>query len=122
MYIYKTVFDNELEGKVWLEREGVWKEVTEEGVTTMQYTNGTQSVVNIGKIIEIKPTCDSDGNLITPAVYYPGWAYDIMTTDVIDFGQYQVFPGDKSASQFYGWPRNTDNLVPDPPVNNEEEE
>ena len=52
MYIYKTVFDNELEGKVWLEREGVWKEVTEEGVTTMQYINGTLAVVNIGKVVD----------------------------------------------------------------------
>ena len=45
-----------------------------------------------------------------------------MTTDVIDFGQYQVFPGDDAALQFAGWPINTNHLVPDPPVNNEEEE
>ena len=117
MYIYKTVFDNELEGKVWLEREGVWKEVTEEGVTTMQYINGTLAVVNIGKVVDESKTTDPEN-----PVYYPGWAYDIMTPAVIQFGQYQVFPGNKAAAQFYGWPRNTNNLVPDPPVNNEEEE
>lgn len=117
MYIYKTVFDSELEGKVWLEREGVWKEVTEEGVTTMEFINGTRAVVNLGKVIDYSKTT----NLENP-VYYPGWAYDIMTPAVIQFGQYQVFPGDKAVSQFFGWPRNTDHLVPDPLVNNEEEE
>ena len=122
MYIYKTVFDNELEGKVWLERENVWKEVTEEGVTTMEYINGTQAVVNVGKVIKTPGTYDPDGHEITPPVYYPGWAYDIMTPAVIDFGQYEVYPGDSSAHSFFGWPRNTDDLVPNPPVNNEEEE
>ena len=117
MYIYKTVFDNELEGKVWLEREGGWKEVTEEGVTTMQYINGTLAVVNIGKVVDESKTTDPDN-----PVYYPGWAYDIMSSAVLDFGANEVYPGDKAVSQFYGWPRNTDNLVPNPPVNNEEEE
>ena len=45
-----------------------------------------------------------------------------MSTAVLDFGANEVYPGDKAVSQFYGWPRNTDNLVPNPPVNNEEEE
>ncbi len=121
MYIYKTVFDNELEGKVWLERENVWKEVTEEGVTTMQYTNGTQAVVNVGKVIKTPGTYGPDGQEIAPTVYYPGWAYDIMTPAVIDFGQYEVYPGDSSAHSFSGWPRNTDDLEPNPPINNEEE-
>lgn len=117
MYIYKSVFDNELEGKVWLEREGVWKEVKEEGTTYMEYINGTASVANVGKIVDKNKTTDPEN-----PVYYPGWAYDVMTTDVIDFGQYQVFPGDDAALQFAGWPINTNHLVPDPPVNNEEEE
>ena len=117
MYIYKSVFDNELEGKVWLEREGVWREVTEEDTTYMEYINGTASVANVGKIVDKNKTTDPEN-----PVYYSGWAYDVMTTDVIDFGQYQVFPGDDAALQFAGWPINTNHLVPDPPVNNEEEE
>jgi|TARA_B100001093_G_scaffold212756_1_gene204183 hypothetical protein len=117
MYIYKTVFDSQIEGKVELINKGVWKEVTEEGVTTMQYINGTLAVVNIGKVVDESKTTDPDN-----PVYYPGWAYDIMSSAVLDFGANEVYPGDKAVSQFYGWPRNTDNLVPNPPVNNEEEE
>ncbi len=122
MYIYKTVFDSQIEGKVELINKGVWKEITEEGVTTMQYINGTRAVVDIGKVVETPGTYGPDGHEITPPVYYPGWAYDIMSTAVLDFGANEVYPGDKAVSQFYGWPRNTDNLVPNPPVNNEEEE
>ncbi len=117
MYIYKTVFDSQIEGKVELINKGVWKEVTEEGVTTMQYINGTLAVVNIGKVVDESKTTDPDN-----PVYYPGWAYDIMSSAVLNFGANEVYPGDKAVSQFYGWPRNTDNLVPNPPVNNEEEE
>jgi len=46
--IYKTNFADETTGKAALVAAGVWAEVTEEGVTQMVYTNGTQAVVNIG--------------------------------------------------------------------------
>ena len=51
MNIYKTVFDTEQQGKDVLIQKDVWQEVTEEGVTSMQYINGTKAVVNIGKVI-----------------------------------------------------------------------
>ena len=114
MKIYKTVFDNELEGKDYLISKGVWAEVTEEGVTSMQYINGTKAVVNIGKVVETPGTYGPDGHEITPPIYYPGWAYDIMSTDTLDFGSNEVYPGDASAHQFYGFPRNAE--VPPPTV------
>ena len=120
MYIYKTVFDSEVEGKVELINKGVWAEVTEEGVTTMQYINGTQGVVNVGKVIEIPGTYGPDGQEIKPPVYYPGWAYDIMSKDWIDFGANEVYPGEESAHSFFGWPR--DSEVPKPPSPPEDEE
>ncbi len=104
MNIYKTVFDTEEQGKEVLIQKGVWEEVTEEGVTSMQYINGTESVVNIGKVVEIPATYDDEGNILTPAVYYPGWAYDIMSTDTLDFGDKEVYPGAKSAHSFFGYP------------------
>ena len=52
MNIYKTVFDTEQQGKDVLIQKDVWQEVTEEGVTSMQYINGTKAVVNIGKVIK----------------------------------------------------------------------
>ena len=108
MNIYKTVFDTEQEGKTVLISKGVWEEVTAEGVTTMQFINGTAAVVNVGKVVEIPATYDDEGNVITPAVYYPGWAYDIMSSDTLDFGSNEVYPGDASAHSFYGWPVNAE--------------
>ena len=119
MNIYKTVFDTEQQGKDVLIQKGVWEEVTEEGVTSMRYINGTKAVVNIGKVVEIPGTYDPDGKEITPPVYYPGWAYDIMSTDELDFGDKEVYPAEKSAHQFYGYSRGAE--VPKEDTAEEEE-
>jgi hypothetical protein len=31
-----------------------------------------------------------------------------MTTDTLDFGVFEVYPGDLSAHSFAGWPRNSE--------------
>jgi len=116
MNIYKTNFPTEQEGFDYLVSQNVWQEVTEEGVTSMQYINGTQAVVNIGKVVEIPATYDDEGNELTPPVYYDGWAYDVMSSDLLDFGTYEVFPGDAAAHSFMGWPRGAEV----PPTNSEE--
>ena len=108
MDIYKTVFDNELQGKNYLISQGVWTEVTEDGITSMQFTNGTAAVVNIGKIVEFPATYDDEGNELTPAVYFDGWTYDIMSSDILDFGTYEVYPADKAAHSFLGWARDAE--------------
>ena len=108
MYIYKIVYDTEALGKQALIDKGVWEEVTEEGVTTMNYLGGTQAVVNVGKVVETPAVVDDEGNIITPPVYYPGWAYDVMNTQSVDFGSNLVLPGDNAAHSFLGLPRNTD--------------
>ena len=100
MNIYKTVFDTEQQGKDILVSKGVWKEVTEDGVTSMQFINGTAAVVNIGKVVDPTKTTDPEN-----PVFYPGWAYDIMSSDLLDFGTYEVYPGDEAAHSFYGYPR-----------------
>jgi len=105
MNIYKTNFPTEQEGFDYLVSQGVWKEVTEEGVTSMQYINGTQAVVNIGNVVKIPATYDDQGHELTPPVYYDGWAYDIMSTDTLDFGSFEVYPADKSVHSFFGYPR-----------------
>ena len=119
MYIYKTNFNTEQEGKDALIAKEVWQEVTEEGVTQMVYINGTRSVVNIGKIVETPGTYGPDGHEITPPVYYDGWAYDIMSADVIDFGENEVYPGDSAAHSFFGWPRGAEVPKPIPPIEEE---
>ena len=108
MQIYKTVFDTEQQGKDILISKGVWEEVTEEGVTSMQFINGTAAVVNIGKVVEIPATYDADGNELTPPIYYPGWAYDIMSSDLLDFGTYEVFPAPNEVHSFMGWDKDSE--------------
>jgi len=102
--IYKTNFTTEAKGKETLIAKGVWQEVTEEGQTSMQYINGTQAVVNIGKI---EDTRNIDPENPVPPVYYDGWAYDIMSSDTLDFGSDEVYPVE-AAHSFAGWPRNAE--------------
>lgn len=103
MHIYKLVFDTEQQGKQVLIDNNVWEEVTEEGVTTLRYINGTKGVVNIGKVIDPQATIDPEH-----PIYYPGYAYDVISTDELDLEQYRVYPNGSAAHQFYGYKREDD--------------
>ena len=105
MNIYKTNFPTEQEGKDYLATVGVWEEITDEGVTSMNYINGTQAVVNIGKV---EDTRNIDPENPEPPIYYDGWAYDIMSSDTLDFGTDEVFPAEFSVHSFAGYPRNSE--------------
>ena len=104
MHIYKLVFDTEQQGKQVLIDNNVWEEVTIEGVTSMQYINGTKGVVNIGKVINPQATTDPEH-----PIYYPGWAYDVMSTDELELEQYRVYPNGSAAHMFYGYKRDDEN-------------
>tara|TARA_R110000744_G_scaffold354855_1_gene461274 strand:- start:73 stop:369 length:297 start_codon:yes stop_codon:yes gene_type:complete len=97
MNIYKTVFNTELQGKNYLLNIGVLIDVDEETL----FSENTASVVNIGKIVEVPAIYDEDGNILTQAVFYPGWAFDIMSSDILDFGTYEVYPVN-AAHSFLG--------------------
>ena len=97
MNIYKTVFNTELQGENYLLNIGVLIDV--DGETF--FSENTASVVNIGKIVEVPAIYDEDGNILTQAVYYPGWAFDIMSSDILDFGTYEVYPVN-AAHSFLG--------------------
>jgi hypothetical protein len=103
MHIYKLVFDTEQQGKQILIDNNVWEEVTEEGVTSMRYINGTKGVVYIGKVINPQATTDPEH-----PIYYPGYAYDVMSTDELDLEQYRVYPNGSAAHMFYGYKRGDD--------------
>jgi hypothetical protein len=104
MHIYKLVFDTEQQGKQILIDNNVWEEVTEEGVTSLKYINGTKGVVNIGKVINPQATTDPEH-----PIYYPGYAYDVMSTDELDLEQYRVYPNGSAAHMFYGYKRDDEN-------------
>ena len=104
MQIYKTNFPTEQQGKDYLLNLGVILEVEGEIV----FAKNTAAVVYIGKVVKIPATYDKDGNIITPAVYYDGFAIDVMSSDLLDFGTYEVYPGDDAAHSFYGWAKNAE--------------
>ena len=109
MHIYKLVFDTEAQGKQVLIDRNVWQEVTEEGVASMQYVNGTRAVVYMGKVVKTPGTYDPDGHERTPPIYYDGVAYDVMSLDLIDLDSYRVYPNGSAAHQFYGYKRGDEN-------------
>lgn len=100
MHIYKLVFDTEQQGKQVLIDNNVWEEVTEEGVTYLRYINGTKGVVYIGKVINPQATTDPEH-----PIYYPGYAYDVISTDELELEQYRVYPNGSAAHMFYGYKR-----------------
>ena len=103
MHIYKLVFDTEQQGKQVLIDNNVWEEVTEEGVTTLRYINGTKGVVNIGKVIDPQATTDPEH-----PIYYLGNAYDVISTVELILEQYRVYTNGSAAHMFYGYKRDDD--------------
>lgn len=54
--------------------------------------NGTQAVVNLGKLVKIPGSCDDNGFLVNDHVFHDGVFYDVLTSDSIDFGSYRIYP------------------------------
>ena len=80
--IYKLHYTDKATGDADLLAKGVYEVIEGENI----YTNGTQAVCYIGKIVEV-PGTDTD-----PPVYYDGVFYDVMTTEEIDFSANEVYP------------------------------
>ncbi len=107
MNIYKAVFDTKEQGTTYLLSIGVLIEDVEQEEDIV-FAPTTAAVVYIGKVVKIPATYDDEGNIITPAVYYPGFAIDVMSSETLDFGSYAVYPADKSAHSFYGYPKDAE--------------
>jgi hypothetical protein len=73
---------------------------TEEG---QAYGEGVAAVVEIGLIMITPPTFDEEGNELTPAVYADGYHYDVMSTEMYDFGANLVEPKNPKHA-FAGYP------------------
>ena len=108
MNIYKTNFPTEQEGKDYLLSIGVLVEIDEDNGKEIVFAKDTAAVVYIGKVVKIPATYDADGNIITPAVYYDGFAIDVMNANPkLDFGEFMVYPIE-AAHSFYGYARNAE--------------
>jgi hypothetical protein len=56
------------------------------------YGNGVQAVVEIGEILLIPPTYNENMEEITFPVYAEGYHYDVMSSELYDFGANLVEP------------------------------
>ena len=103
MNIYKLQYNDKAQGDADLVSKGVWK-VSEENEYV--YINGTQAIVYIGKIVKTVGTYDGETEL-TPPIYYDGVFYDLMTTELYDFGVNIIFPKE-CVHSFLGYNTNAD--------------
>ena len=103
MKIYKANFETKEQGQDYLFSIGVLVETDNEIV----FSKDTAAVVYIGKVVKIPATYDKEGNIITPAVYYDGFAIDVMSSLDLDFGEFMVYPIE-AAHSFYGYARNAE--------------
>jgi hypothetical protein len=109
MNIYKLQYNDKAQGDADLLSKGAW-EVYEENEYV--YTNGTQAIVYIGQIVEIPATYNGETEL-TPPIYYDGVFYDLMTTELYDFGVNEIFPKE-CVHSFLGYNTNADGHNVDP--------
>jgi len=83
-----------------LESKGI---LTEDG---QAYGNGVQAVVEIGLIVLTPPVIEYENetfNTIQDAVYADGYHYDVMSTELYDFGANLVVPKNPKHA-FAGYP------------------
>jgi hypothetical protein len=91
--IFKLTYSDKAAAVADLYAKGVLIEVDGiDGQKHEAYGSGVQAVVEIGLIMITPPVIDEDMNIITPAVYADGYHYDVMSTEVYDFGANLVEP------------------------------
>jgi hypothetical protein len=98
MEIYKLQYKDKETAIADLLAKGVYKEVENlDKEIVLSYGQGIQAIVEIGKIVLENGTYDSDFNVITEPVYADGYAYDVMSDNVIVF-ESEIFPNNPKHS------------------------
>ena len=90
--IYKLTYENKDTALADLKAKGILVEVEFNGEKHEAYGNGVQAVVEIGLIILEQGTYDEEGNVITEPIYADGYHYDVMSSELYDFGSNLVEP------------------------------
>ena len=93
MNIYKLTYENKEQAIADLRAKNILVEVDGiDGQKHEAYGNGVQAVVDIGLIILEQGTYDENGNVITEPIYADGYHYDVMSSELYDFGANLVEP------------------------------
>jgi len=91
--IYKLTYSDKATALADLKAKGILVEVDGiDGEKHEAYGNGVQAVVEIGLIILEQGTYDEEGNVITEPIYADGYHYDVMSSELYDFGANLVEP------------------------------
>ena len=77
MRIVKLKYTDKAEAIEDLIAKGIYIE-NKEGLV---YGQGVHAIVEIGLIVDKDPTFDEEGNLLTEAIYFEGYHYDLMIED-----------------------------------------
>ena len=88
MNIFKLTYENKEAAVADLIAKNIYINTDEE----LSYGNGVQAVVEIGLIILEQGTYDEDYNELTPPIYADGYHYDVMSSELYDFGANLVEP------------------------------
>lgn len=83
MNVYKLRYNNESESLDDL----IAKEVINEDKF---YTDITEAVVYIGKIVDVPATFDEEGEVLTDATFLEGYHVDVMLNEAVDFGENEI--------------------------------
>jgi hypothetical protein len=111
MEIYKLQYKDKETAIADLIAKGVFKEVENlDKEIVLNYGEGIQAVVEIGLIVQVEGTYDSDFNVITEPIYYDGYFYDVMSEQKIDF-ENEIFPVN-CIHAFAGYNTNADGELP----------
>lgn len=110
MYIAKLKYSDKETAIADLISKGVYVEITDlNGIETLSYAPTTQSVVEIGLIVDT-PAVIVDNEIVTPATYIDGYHFDIMVNNAIDFGTNRMTPP-TSVHSFLGFNTNDYNTI-----------
>ena len=105
MFIYKLKYTDRATAITDLIAKGVYIETTVlNGVETLSYAPTTQSVVEVGLIVDT-PAVIVDMQVVTPATYINGYHFDVMVNNAIDFGTNRMTPT-TSVHSFFGFNTN----------------
>jgi len=92
MNIYKLQYtDHETANADFLDK-GVLETITVDGEEYIVESSATQAIVNLDKLVKTPATYDENDNKLTSAVYHNGVFYDVMTTEIINFGSNSITP------------------------------
>ena len=90
--IFKLTYPNKEAAVADLKAKNILVEVDGiDGEKHEAYGNGVQAVVEIGLIMVTPPVMDGM-EIVTPPVYADGYHYDVMSSELYDFGSNLVEP------------------------------